>query len=139
MKTVLLSLLLTALSTGVAHPFCFDEAGAIYNIHPDILRSIAVVESGMDPNAVNRSNKNGSVDVGLMQVNSWWQSRVNKKLWASLTDPCTNVKIGAWILADCFARQGYRWESVGCYNSTSEEKRQRYTKKVYKVYANENY
>ena len=100
---------------GVSFAFCFDQAGLYYNIAPDLLRSIARVESNHNPAAVNR-NKNGSMDYGLMQVNSRWARELGER-WAYIHDPCHNVTVGAWVLSQCISRYGYAWEAVGCYNT----------------------
>ena len=44
-----------------------------------------------------------------------------------------NVKVGAWILAQCIARHGYTWKAVGCYNTAPKNKRNAYARKVYDV------
>lgn len=49
--------------------FCFSEAAQRYGINEKILIAIAKVESNFNPSAIN-INKNGSVDHGLMQINS---------------------------------------------------------------------
>jgi len=112
------------------HAFCFKEAGAIYRVSPQLLWAIAKVESSFNPSAVNR-NANGSYDYGLMQINSSWMKVLGEELWAFLGDPCLNVKVGAWILAQCMKRHGQTWEAVGCYNATSPDKRAKYAWKIY--------
>lgn len=47
----------------------FDRIGRDEGVDPRLLKAIAGKESGFDPNAVG-FNKNGSVDLGLMQHNS---------------------------------------------------------------------
>lgn len=125
---------LTAVATSLApspvHAFCFEEAGAIYRVSPQLLWAIAKVESSFNASALNR-NENGSYDVGLMQINSAWAKVLGEELWASLGNPCQNVKVGAWILAQCMRRYGYTWEAVGCYNATSPDKRAKYAWKVF--------
>ena len=100
---------------------CFVAAGQRYNIHPWLLYAIADVESSVNPAAVNRGHveRTQSVDLGLMQINSRWLSRLDKYGIDAkrLMQPCVNVHVGAWILADLFARHGATWEAVGAYNA----------------------
>ena len=113
----------------VGNSFCFEEAGKIYNLPPVLLMSIAKQESNFKPNAVN-VNKNGSYDYGLMQINSSWAPKLGKERWAELADPCTNVKVGAWILRQCINDYGYGWKAVGCYNSRTPGKNEVYANRI---------
>ena len=113
-----------------ASAFCFEEAGMQYGINPQILRAIAKVESNFNPAAVNY-NTNGTYDFGLMQINSIWAPTIGKQRWSTLGEPCNNVKTGAWILSMCMAKYGYTWKAIGCYNSQTPEKRDRYSKRVF--------
>ena len=119
--------------TSAAHSFCFEEAGKMYSINADLLRAIAFVESSYRPHVVNQSNKNGSYDYGLMQINSRWAKTIGEELWMELGDPCMNVMVGAWILSDCIRRHGYSWKAVGCYNTSDSKKQGKYIKKVKKA------
>jgi len=112
-----------------AHAFCFEQAGAEYGLAPEILQSISTTESENNPYVVHW-NTDGTFDVGLMQINSSWEKSVGKEMWSRLFDPCTNVRIGAWILAQCVTRYGYGWKAVGCYHSSTPSKRDGYAKKV---------
>ncbi len=114
-----------------AGAFCFEEAGKMYGINPVLLQSIARVESGLDSKAVN-SNKNGSTDLGLMQINSAWIDTLRLNKNELLSDPCYNVKTGAQILKGCIDRWGYTWKAVGCYNAITESKRVGYSWKIYR-------
>lgn len=117
---------------------CWQSAAERYGIHRTILRAIAVTESAMNVRAINR-NTNGSVDVGLMQINSRWFPRLAEMgiepgdLW----DGCTNVHVGAWVLAGYVRRFGYNWRAIGAYNAgpssspDSERKRITYAKRVF--------
>lgn len=111
--------------------FCFQEAGEEYGISPEILFNIASVESGFNPAAVNK-NKNGTYDYGLMQINSSWAKTLGPERWMALSDPCTSVKTGAWILSQCLSRYGYTWKGIGCYNSRTPELNRRYAQKIFK-------
>jgi len=113
-----------------ASAFCFEEAGLQYGINPQILRAIAKVESNFSPTAINY-NTNGTYDFGVMQINSIWAPTIGKERWNSLGDPCNNVKTGAWILSMCMNKYGYTWKAIGCYNSQTPDKRDRYSKRVF--------
>lgn len=115
----------------MAYPFCFERAEATYGIHRDLLRAIAQQESGLNPAAINK-NANGSVDVGLMQINSLWWPRLTQAGFdtAWLLDPCYNVMFGSWILAQNVARHGMTWEAVGAYHSSTDWRAQQYSRQV---------
>lgn len=115
-----------------ASAFCFEEAGAMYGISPTLLYAIAKIESNFNPKAINK-NSNGSYDYGVMQINSSHYRTLGHEVWMSLSDPCTNVKVGAWVLAQCIRKHGQTWEAVGCYNAISKEKRKKYAWKVYQA------
>jgi len=112
--------------------FCFDEAARRYNISAEILYAIAKVESNFNPTAVNW-NKNGSYDFGIMQINSRWYKVLGADAWSQLGDPCYNVTVGAWILADCINRYSYTWDAVGCYNANNKNRRNKYNYKVWRA------
>lgn len=114
---------------GPVGAFCFEEAGGRYGVPPGLLWAIAKVESNFDPRALSR-NPDGSLDIGVMQINSSWASELDPKLWRALYDPCTNVMVGARILADCLQRHGYTWEGIGCYNALSPERRADYARRI---------
>lgn len=97
---------------------CFADAGTYYGIAPAVLTAVARTESKLNPSAMHL-NIDGSSDVGLMQINTRWFPA----LWragippAALYHPCISIWVGAWILAQAFARHGYTWESIGAYNA----------------------
>lgn len=115
----------------VLNAFCFDNAGNEYAISPLLLECIARTESNLDPKAIN-INKNGSVDIGLMQVNSYWVSKLGLDRDRLITDSCYNTMAGARILSQCIDRHGYTWEAVGCYNATSMVKKTAYSWKIFR-------
>jgi soluble lytic murein transglycosylase-like protein len=131
-RLIVLAVLATILPSA-ASAFCFEEAGAQYSVDPDTLRSMAIRESRLDPAAVN-VNVNGSVDVGLMQINSSWKKRLGVKLWEHVKEPCTNVKVGAYILSLAIEETGDLWTGVGRYHSRNKEKAERYARKIFEIY-----
>jgi soluble lytic murein transglycosylase-like protein len=108
--------------------FCFQEAGQRYQVSPRLLWAISKSESSFDPSAINH-NSNGTVDVGLMQINSIWAGQLGL-VWDSLNDPCTNVMVGAWILSQCIHDYGYTWKAVGCYHSRTPDRRDAYALRI---------
>lgn len=112
--------------------FCFEEAGKIYGVSPQLLWSIAKAESDFNPRAINfRSDTD--YDFGLMQIHTSWAKKLGEDVWQSLGDPCQSVKVGAWILAQCIRQHGLNWKGIGCYNAISEDKQKIYAKKVISI------
>ncbi|MBI5655639.1 MAG: lytic transglycosylase domain-containing protein [Geobacter sp.] len=133
MRLTILILLLSVqtVSTEAAFCFCYEEAGNKYGISPHLLSAISKGESSFNPVAINY-NSNGSYDYGLMQINSSWEPTLRKLgiPWGTLADPCTNVMVGAWVLSQCIRDYGYTWSAVGCYNSRTPSKRDRYAARI---------
>ena len=129
-----------ACGSATVRAHCWNAAGDRYGIDPLLLHAIATVESALDPQAFNR-NRDGTVDLGLMQINSSHLPRLNRSGITRrrlLDEPCTSVMAGAEILAGFIARHGYTWQAVGAYNAGSaprrEQARQDYAAKVWRVY-----
>lgn len=122
---------------------CWKEAGDRYGIDPWLLYAIAEQESNFDPNAINDSNKNLTRDVGLMQINSFWLPKLKEYgiSESDLFDPCINIHVGAWVLAQSIKVFGYNWEAIGAYNAGTKRTaarsrlRERYAVSVYRRYA----
>ena len=95
---------------------CLERAADWAEVHPTLLRAIAWVESHGDPRAL-AYNRDGSYDIGLMQINSSWYYRGLKPWWMSLRHPCVNVAAAAWVLKHCTLSYGYTWDAVGCYHA----------------------
>lgn len=114
----------------IVNGFCFSEQEDIYGINANLLRSISETEANLKPKVISK-NRDGSVDIGLMQINSSWISPLGLDRERLVNDPCYNVNAGARILQMCIVKHGYTWEAVGCYNAVSRVKRTRYSWKVY--------
>lgn len=130
-KVFCIVILLSMVTTAQGDELCFDDAGVEYDINPRILKAIAKVESNYNPRAINW-NKNGTYDFGIMQINSNWANSLGINWWNTLGDPCSNIKGGAMILSNCMKTYGYSWEAIGCYNSRTPSKRDRYAQLVFK-------
>ncbi|GAB1847306.1 type III secretion system invasion protein IagB [Achromobacter xylosoxidans] len=122
-----------------AHADCWAGTGERYGIDPLLLLAIAKVESSMNPKAINW-NKNGTCDLGLMQINSSNFPALKAKGFdrEKLVDPCASIEAGAIMLSTFIKRHGYTWTAVGAYNAGSSPSRaaarKAYATKVWNVY-----
>ncbi len=123
--------------------YCWKEAATQYNIEPELLQAIAVVESGNRAQVMNHANRNGTRDIGLMQINSIHLPRLLKQGITEdrlINEPCLSVEVGASILAEFIQRFGYNWTAVGSYNvgtGTGPERealRMQYAQKIWAYY-----
>lgn len=128
------------LGTPQAQAWCWSRAGQLHAIEPELLQAIAEVESGLRSDAINH-NRNGTRDIGLMQINSIHLSRLSAQGITEqrlLDEPCLSVEVGASVLAGFIARYGYNWTAVGAYNAGNAPDRQaarlRYARKVWQRY-----
>lgn len=137
-------------AAGPARAFCFAEAGARYHIDPLLLESIAIHETGMQPDRVghnrDRAGHITSSDYGLMQINT---THVPELTAAGLihtrrellTRPCLNAQAGAWILARTFHACGVNWTCLGAYNAgfrktrKAQARRLWYARQIYAIYS----
>lgn len=129
-----------------ANAFCFEQAGREYNVNPKLLAAIAQVESSMKHDVLNETHfeRTKTIDIGLMQINSGALKQLGKEGITKemlLREPCTNVRVGARILAEKFKKEGPGWEGVGAYNASCvqlkgdacRQARATYTTKVWKA------
>lgn len=120
---------------------CWSAAAVRYDLPVDLLFAIGQVESNHKAHAI-AVNTNGSADLGIMQINSSWLPElepygIDRRVL--LEQPCTNIQVGAWILAQEVARFGYSWQAIGAYNAgpiTSKMSQARRDRKLaqYQVY-----
>lgn len=117
-KFVLIYIALTVNLCASEYDALFLKYGNKYNIPPALLKAIAKTESGFNPNAVNGSNSNGSIDRGLMQINSIHIPAIKKKGLDidDLFNPEVSIELGAKVLKSCIDKWGFNWKSLNCYN-----------------------
>jgi soluble lytic murein transglycosylase-like protein len=129
----LLALLSVSAGSQAAQPCTWETAAARYGVNASVLYAIAQQESGLNPAAVNL-NADGSYDLGLTQINSQWLPHLSKFgiTSAHLMDPCTNLNVGAYILALSMQRHGNTWRAIGAYHSSTPWRRDQYAMSIYK-------
>ncbi len=80
---------------------CLVEAATEYDVHPDVLMAILIVEGGT-VGQNSKANDNGSYDIGLFQINSMHLNRL-KGFGVSedqlRNDGCLNARVAAWHLS----------------------------------------
>lgn len=101
---------------------CFNEAGTMFRIEPNLIKAIALVESNLKKDSIgkNRDKKNNikSFDYGLMQINQMHIPMLKKRGIIKderdlLDNPCLNIKIGTEILYKHFSRCGMTCNAWG--------------------------
>jgi soluble lytic murein transglycosylase-like protein len=106
---------------------CLMPAAQRHGVNPHILRAILQVESGMRPHVVNR-NRNGSIDVGMAQINSIHFRELSQ--WGitpeRLLDPCVATHVAAWHLKRVMLVHGNTWFGVAAYHSVTPVHNLRY-------------
>lgn len=128
---------LLGFTVGSAQAWCFDEAGQTYGISSDLLRAIAQHESGFKADA-QPLNTNKTHDLGLMGINTVHLAPTEPLAMAGFTvaallEPCTNVRVGAWLLKQKFVKYGEGWFAVGAYHSLTPALNARYQRKIWDI------
>ena len=114
---------------------CILAASQIQNIHPMNIITIMKVEGGKV--GEYSKNKNGSVDLGPMQINNkvwvpvvaeeYFKGNEDTAYTRLLNDGCFNVHVGAWILRKNIDRSnGDVLEGIGRYHSSTQKHKKRY-------------
>lgn len=106
-RLIFIAVMVLNVAHGDENPFV--EAGNKFGIDPMLLWSIAKVESNLNPRAINK-NKNGTYDMGIMQINSVHLPRLKKYgiLPQDLAIPRINIDVVAWVLSGCIQKQRYK-------------------------------
>lgn len=79
-------------------------------------------------------NRNGSYDIGPMQINSTHLGqlqRIGISYDQLLHNACENIVVGAWILHSALRSSGDLWSRIGDYNSRTPVYNQAYQRRVW--------
>lgn len=115
---------------------CINHAARMFHVPATVIVSVMKIENGWNGAAIK--NKNGTFDLGVMQVNSSWLLQLKKFSITRVSlqfDPCVNVHTATWILAKGLAK-GEGWQGVGNYHSATPIHNQQYREKVKMAYDN---
>lgn len=123
------TLYLLACLASSAHAACWHEAAAAYGLDPMELGAIACVESRFRIDALSPVGARGVMQV--MPSNARAAGMHPDVLW----DACTNIYMGAWVLAQMKAKHGDSWEAVGAYNASCTKLKGAACRKARSVYA----
>ena len=114
---------------------CINQAAITYFVPAKVILSILLTEAGK-VGKVN-SNKNGTYDIGPMQINSTWLPILSKYgLTADQVqyNPCINVMVGTWILSEKIANLAMSasnyWQGVANYHSLTPALNQNYQNQI---------
>lgn len=96
-----------------------------------LLKSIALTENMSMRKNTRGYNTNGTIDYGLMQINS-----IHLDYYGltedEILDPKTNIVTAAKILKQIIEKHGYSWDSIGRYHSATQKYKEIWTKRVKK-------
>lgn len=110
----------------------FQKYEKEYGISYFLMKSIAMTENkGFNEKAIMK-NTNGTIDIGLMQVNSKWiewmpEANITKE---KLKDPEFNIKVGFMIVSKIIREHGYSWHSIGRYHSGTPQYKAVWLKRI---------
>jgi soluble lytic murein transglycosylase-like protein len=111
--------------------YCINEAAIEFHIPAKLI--IALLHTERGKNGEVQRNKNGTYDIGPMQINSSWLPEL-KRYGITRHDlqynPCINVKVGAWIAAKFIAHENDLLTGIGDYNSHTKKFNQSYYQQV---------
>lgn len=105
---------------------CLLPISQVYQVPPAIIRSVMEVESrGRN---VTSENRDGSIDYGVMQINSWWLPILKKQdiQKNDLMNVCTNISVGAWLLQYSYRKTGNWKEAVAAYHAGHSKRHKPY-------------
>jgi len=115
---------------------CVVEASAYYATPPELLIAIRIQEGGAP--GMMSPNKNGSFDLGPMQINTIHRSMFagyNISMEQIRDDECTNIYAGAYIFhKELLSARGDVWRAVGNYHSRTPTFHHRYRSGVIRHY-----
>lgn len=111
---------------------CIQQAVQEYGTHPDLIRAVMAQEAGKVGQV--RFNRDGSFDMGPMQINSVHLPElapfgITKEMLTN--NECLNIAIGTYYLQLAIMKSGDFWVGVGNYHSRTPDKNVGYQVRVW--------
>lgn len=115
---------------------CLMLASQTYSVPPAVLVGIYKAEGGKIGQEV--ANKNGSYDLGPMQINSIWLPELSRTWGVNEAtahkwvrdDACTNVGVAAWILRGHLDETKSLSQAIAYYHSRTPQYGTKYKSRV---------
>ena len=114
---------------------CINRSAIIYHVPATVILSVLKNENGRNGDAIK--NKNGSIDYGVMQINSIWLPKIAGYGYSRddlQYNACKNVEVGTWILSQSISKGKNLWSGIGDYHSHTPDHNRNYRNKIYKNY-----
>lgn len=114
---------------------CINRAAVEFHVPATLIVSVLSIERGAT-GTISR-NKNGTYDMGPMQINSSWLPTLKKYSYSAndiIYDACKNVYVGAWILANNISKSNELWKGVGNYHSHQSSLNYNYSIKAKNIF-----
>jgi hypothetical protein len=114
---------------------CINQAAISYHLPAALILSVMQKENGRNGQAIH--NKNGTFDLGVMQINTLWLPTLKRYGYTRdelQFNPCKNIEAATWILAKSLASGETAWSGVGNYHSHMLNYNQSYSSSVHALY-----
>ena len=117
---------------------CLIAASRKYLVPIDIILAVLAVERGRIGEV--SQNRNGTVDIGPMQINTVHfndAARFGIKYEELRDNGCLNVFFGTWYLSELLEKHE-TWEAIGIYHSRTPEIKRRYQYRTWQRFSELN-
>lgn len=111
---------------------CINRAAVVYHVPATVILSVIKKEGGRNGDA--NKNRNGTVDYGVMQINSIWLPKLAAYGYTQNDiqyNACKNVGVGTWILSQSIASNKSVWIGIGNYHSKTPVFNKKYRASIY--------
>ena len=116
---------------------CINNSAITYHVSAIAILSVMKKENSRNGQAVR--NKNGTYDLGVMQINEIWLPKIAPYGYTREDlqfNACKNVAVGAWLISRSLAEGGAAsaWTSIANYHSRTQVHNKPYSKSIYANY-----